>query len=119
MALDDKLLGDKQRVGQSCQVAVLFGKNAGFQGSTLSGHRMTTGFGLFELPTCGLLQKEWDNSPPKTELVPVHLLPFAYSRFAYFRPKSGVLPTHKKIIFGHQSDVKLHLEVGKCIWPMS
>ena len=106
VALDDKLLGDKQRVGQSCQVAVLFGKNAGFQGSTLSGHRMTTGFGLFELPTCGLLQKEWD-------------IPFAYSRFAYFRPKSGVLPTHKKIIFGHQSDVKLHLEVGKCIWPMS
>ena len=25
-------------------------KNAGLQGSTLSGHRMTTGFGPFELP---------------------------------------------------------------------
>ena len=45
------------------------------------------------------------------ELVPVRLLPFRLLLFAYFRPKSGVLPTHKKkIIFGHQSDVKLHLE---------
>ena len=24
---------------------------------------------------------------------------FAYSRFAYFRPKSGVLPTHKKQLY--------------------
>ena len=28
-------------------------KNAGLQGSTLSDHRMTAGFGPFELPTCG------------------------------------------------------------------
>ena len=26
---------------------------------------MTTGFGPFELPTCGLLQRGWDHSPPK------------------------------------------------------
>ena len=33
---------------------------------------------------------------------------FAYSRFVYFRPKSGALPTHKKKIdFGHQCDVKV------------
>ena len=32
-------------------------KNAGLQGNTLSDHRMTTGFGSFELPTCGLLQR--------------------------------------------------------------
>ena len=32
-------------------------KNTGLQGSTLSGPRMTTGFGPFELPTRGLLQK--------------------------------------------------------------
>ena len=25
---------------------------------------------------------------------------FAYSRFAYFRPKSGVSPTHKKLYLG-------------------
>ena len=30
-------------------------KNTGLQGSTLSGPRMTTGFGPFELPTRGLL----------------------------------------------------------------
>ena len=40
-------------------------KNTGLQGSTLSGHRMTTGFGPFELPTHGLLQKGQDHSPPK------------------------------------------------------
>ena len=48
---------------------ILFGdilKNAGLQGSTLSDHRMTMGFIPFKLPTCGLLQKEWDHSPPKT-----------------------------------------------------
>ena len=33
--------------------------------STLSGHRMTTGFGPFEFPTRDLLQKGWDHSPPK------------------------------------------------------
>ena len=32
-------------------------KNAGLQGNTLSDHRMTTGFGPFELPTCELLQR--------------------------------------------------------------
>ena len=57
-------------VGQLRQSEFLFlgryaQKNTGFQGSTLSGHRMTTGFGTFELPTRGLLQKEWDHSPPK------------------------------------------------------
>ena len=40
-------------------------KNTGLQGSTLSGPRMTTGFGPFELPTRGLLQKGRDHSPPK------------------------------------------------------
>ena len=40
-------------------------KNAGLQGSTLSDHRMNAGFGPFELPTCGLLQRGWDHSPPK------------------------------------------------------
>ena len=40
-------------------------KITGFQGSTLSDHRMTTGFGPFELPTCGLLQRGQDHSPPK------------------------------------------------------
>ena len=37
---------------------------AGLQGSTLSDHRMTTGFSPFELPTCGLLQRGRDHSPP-------------------------------------------------------
>jgi len=36
---------------------------AGLQGSTLSGHCMTTGFGPFELLTCGLQQRGWDHSP--------------------------------------------------------
>ena len=40
-------------------------KNTGLQGSTLSGPRMTTGFGPFQLPTRGLLQKGRDHSPPK------------------------------------------------------
>ena len=40
-------------------------KNTGLQGSTLSGPCMTTGFGPFELPTHGLLQKGQDHSPPK------------------------------------------------------
>ena len=40
-------------------------KNTGLQGSTLSGPRMTTGFGPFELLTRGLLQKVRDHSPPK------------------------------------------------------
>ena len=40
-------------------------KNTGLQGSTLSDPRMTTAFGPFELPTCGLLQKEREDSPPK------------------------------------------------------
>ena len=41
-------------------------KKTGLPGSTLSGHRMTTGIGLFELPTRGLLQKEWEHSPLKS-----------------------------------------------------
>ena len=40
-------------------------KIAGLQGSTLSNHRMTTRFGPFELPTCRLLQRGRDYSPPK------------------------------------------------------
>ena len=35
-------------------------KNSGLLGSTLSGHRMTTSFDPFELPTHGLLQKGRD-----------------------------------------------------------
>ena len=38
---------------------------AGLQGSTLSGHRMTTGFSSFELLTCGPLQKGRGHSPPE------------------------------------------------------
>jgi len=50
-------------VGQLWQSKLLFcleicSRNAGLQGSTLSDHRMTTGFGPFELPTCGLLQSQ-------------------------------------------------------------
>ena len=40
-------------------------KNTGLQGSAPSSHHMTTGFGPFELPTCGLLQKGRDHSPLK------------------------------------------------------
>ena len=40
-------------------------ENTCLQGSTLSGHRMTTGFSPFEFPTSGLLQKGRENSPPK------------------------------------------------------
>ena len=40
-------------------------KIACLQGSTLSNHRMTTGFSPFELPTCGLLQRGRDHSPLK------------------------------------------------------
>ena len=40
-------------------------KNTGLQGSILSGHRMTTGFGNIELPTRGLLQKGREHSLPK------------------------------------------------------
>ena len=40
-------------------------KIAGLQGSTLSDHHMTTGFGPFELPTCGLVQREPDHSAPE------------------------------------------------------
>ena len=36
-------------------------QNTGLQGSTLSGPRMTMGFGPFELPTRGLLQKGRDH----------------------------------------------------------
>ena len=40
-------------------------KHTGLQGSTLSGPRMTTGFGPFEPLTHGLLQKGRDHSLPK------------------------------------------------------
>ena len=51
-------------VGQLWQSELLFpwgicSKNAGLQGSTLSGHRMTTGFGLFELPTLSYYSLGW------------------------------------------------------------
>ena len=39
-------------------------KNPDLQGSTLSGHCMTTAFSPIELPTGGLLQKGQDHSPP-------------------------------------------------------
>ena len=56
-------------VGQLGQSEFLFlgdlKKNTGLQGSALSGHRMTTGFGPFELLTCGLLQKGRGHSLPK------------------------------------------------------
>ena len=43
----------------------LCSKQTGLQGSTLSSHRMISGFGPFELPIRGLLQKGQDHSPPK------------------------------------------------------
>ena len=50
----------RERVGSGDETT----KIAGLQGSsTLSGHRMTTGFGPFELPTGGLLQRRRDHSP--------------------------------------------------------
>ena len=55
-------------------------KNAGPQGSTLSNHHMTTGFGPFELLTCGLLKRGWDHSPPK-----------ACFHFLFEEPSSQVL----------------------------
>ena len=39
-----------------CFLGDMLKKTTGLQGSTLSGHRMTTGFSPFELPTRGLLQ---------------------------------------------------------------
>ena len=39
-------------------------KSTGLQRSTLSGHCMTMGFGPFELPTRGLLQKGQDKQAP-------------------------------------------------------
>ena len=48
-----------------CFLGDMLKKYTGLQGSTLSGPRMTTGFGPFELPTRGLLQKGRDHSPPK------------------------------------------------------
>ena len=44
---------------------VIYSKNTGLLGSTLSGHCMTTGFGPFELLTHCLLRKGRDHSPPK------------------------------------------------------
>ena len=61
-------------VGQLWQSGLFFGggggggdvlENTGLQGSILSGSLMTMGFGPFELPTRGLLQRGWDHSPPK------------------------------------------------------
>ena len=55
--------GRNDKVGYSFWEICL--KSTGLQGSTLSGHRMTTAFGPFEFPTRGLLQKGCDRSPPK------------------------------------------------------
>ena len=52
-------------MGQLLFLGDMLKMNTGLQGSTLSGPRMTTGFGPFELPTRGLLQKGRDHSPPK------------------------------------------------------
>ena len=41
---------------------------------TLSDDRMTTGFGPFELLTCGLLQRGRDHSPPKACLFALNWL---------------------------------------------
>ena len=49
-------------------VAVSFGnmlKKCWSSGEYPSGHCMTTGFGPFELPNCGLLQRGQDHSPLK------------------------------------------------------
>ena len=51
-----------------CLILKMYSKNAGLQGSTLSNYRMTTGFGPFELRTCGL-QGGWDHSPPKACII--------------------------------------------------
>ena len=48
---------------------VYFGdSDAGHQGSSLSNHRKTMGFGPFKLPTCSPLQKGRNHSPPKAFL---------------------------------------------------
>ena len=67
--LNGSSICDSNGVGQLWQIELLFlevcSKNTGLQGSTISSHHMTMGFGPFELPTHGLLQKGWDHSPPK------------------------------------------------------
>ena len=62
--LRPKWVGQLDKVS-CCFVLKYAQKIAGLQGSTLSDHRMTTGFGPFELLTCGLLQRGQDHSPPK------------------------------------------------------
>ena len=54
-------------------------KNTGVQGSTLSSHCMTTGFGPFELPTHVLLQKGQDHSPRKF----CFAQPFGWHSYSY------------------------------------
>ena len=46
----------------SCFLGNMLKNNAGLQESILSGYHMTMGFGPFELPTRGLLQKGRDHS---------------------------------------------------------
>ena len=59
--------------------------DAGRQGSSLSDHRKATGFGPFKLPTCSLLQKGRDHSPPKALLRGVqHLFQFTWASLAIF-----------------------------------
>ena len=73
-------------VGQLWQSELLYlgryaHKSTGLQGSTLSGHRMTTGFSPFELPTHGLLQKGRDHS---FQITPLHqvILKCSHANFA-------------------------------------
>ena len=72
--------------GQSQLVAVSFGnKIAGLQGNTFSGHRMTTGFGPFELLTC---DRKWDYSTPKARFYLSGWLSQCYE-YTVARPNGG------------------------------
>ena len=51
-----------------CSYVYLSDSDAGHQGSSLSNHRKTTGFGPFKLPTHSPVQKGRDHSPPKAFL---------------------------------------------------
>ena len=57
-------------------------KIAGLQGNTLSDHLMTTGFGPFELPTCGLLKR--GRTTPHLRLVFIFLFEEPGSRLLAF-----------------------------------
>ena len=55
--------------------------NSGLQESSISNHRMTMGFGPFNLPIRSPLQKGWDHSPHKDCFKEVQLLVFTVSIF--------------------------------------